>query len=294
MSTEKKHAYLIMAHNNFHQLQVLIDLLDDVRNDIYLHIDKKADFLPDSIQTTHAKLLLIERINVAWGGYSIVQCEMNLLKAAVSNHYQYYHFLSGSDLPLKSQDDIHRFFEENSGKEYIEFDKEAIERKEFYSRIMYWQPLQEYKSGKSGFTLRFFSKIDSILLNIQKRIHYSRKIMYPLYIGSQWVSITDGLANYLIENEKNIQKQFRFTLGSDEVFLHTMAMNSPYHDNVTGNALRAIDWERGNGCSPYTYRKEDIPELLAHPTDFWARKFDERIDPEAIQLVAGYLKGLSV
>ena len=38
----KKHAYLIMAHNNFYVLNKLILLLDDERNDIYIHIDKKV------------------------------------------------------------------------------------------------------------------------------------------------------------------------------------------------------------------------------------------------------------
>ena len=36
-----KHAYLIIAHNNFYILEKLIKLIDDKRNDIYIHIDKK-------------------------------------------------------------------------------------------------------------------------------------------------------------------------------------------------------------------------------------------------------------
>ncbi len=39
---ESKHAYCIIAHNNFNQLQILIDMLDDARNDIFVHIDKKV------------------------------------------------------------------------------------------------------------------------------------------------------------------------------------------------------------------------------------------------------------
>ena len=35
----KKHAYLIMAHNNPYILKKLLNLIDDKRNDIYLHID---------------------------------------------------------------------------------------------------------------------------------------------------------------------------------------------------------------------------------------------------------------
>ena len=39
----KKHAFLIMAHNQFDLLEMLIKLLDDPRNDIYLHIDQKVE-----------------------------------------------------------------------------------------------------------------------------------------------------------------------------------------------------------------------------------------------------------
>lgn len=38
-----KHAYCIMAHGNWQQLQLLVNALDDVRNDIYLHVDRKAE-----------------------------------------------------------------------------------------------------------------------------------------------------------------------------------------------------------------------------------------------------------
>lgn len=36
------HAYCIMAHGNFEQLQKLINLLDDRRNMIFLHVDRKV------------------------------------------------------------------------------------------------------------------------------------------------------------------------------------------------------------------------------------------------------------
>lgn len=36
-----KHAYCILAHNNWEQLQLLLNCIDDDRNDIYLHIDVK-------------------------------------------------------------------------------------------------------------------------------------------------------------------------------------------------------------------------------------------------------------
>lgn len=36
------HAYLIMAYDNFEQLIKLVNALDNERNSIFIHIDKKA------------------------------------------------------------------------------------------------------------------------------------------------------------------------------------------------------------------------------------------------------------
>lgn len=38
----KKHAMLIMAHNQFEILEKLMTQLDHERNDIYIHIDRKS------------------------------------------------------------------------------------------------------------------------------------------------------------------------------------------------------------------------------------------------------------
>jgi hypothetical protein len=43
------------------------------------------------------------------GAYSQVRCELELLEAAVKDYHDYYHLLSGADLPIKSQDQIHKF-----------------------------------------------------------------------------------------------------------------------------------------------------------------------------------------
>lgn len=37
-----KHAYLIIAHSNLKQIHKLLLLLDDPRNDIYIHLDLKS------------------------------------------------------------------------------------------------------------------------------------------------------------------------------------------------------------------------------------------------------------
>lgn len=288
METRQKHAYLIMAHNNFDQLKTLVSLLDDIRNDIYLQVDKKATiFRPESINTKHAGLFFVEPMSVTWGGHSLIACKMRLLKNAAPKHYAYYHIISGLDLPLKSQDEIHAFFQNHFPQNFIEFDQEAMRTRSFVDRTQYYYFFQNI-IGRSNRPLMAPLKIlERISLKTQKILHMKRKEIVPTYKGSNWVSVTDEMAQYILSCEKIIKKQFFFAYCADEGFLHSIAMHSPYRDTIVDDSCRAIDWQRG---FPYTYRKEDVPELLASEKLF-ARKFDCNVDAEAIRLVAEHLSG---
>lgn len=283
--TQMKHAYLLIAHTNFEQLQTLIDLLDDPRNDIYLHIDRKAKNVP-VLTTRFSGLHLIGSINVVWGGHSQIRCEMKLLEAASKGHYRYYHLISGMDLPLKTQDEIHEFFRNNEGKEFMYFDEHDCSTKAFHDRVLYY-----YFFGNLGFNTRKtfghgLRLIDKILVKAQKALHIRRKPLFPLYKGGQWFSITDDMVRYVLSRKEDVKKQFRFTFLADEVFLPSVAMSSPMRDRIVNDDLRAIDWDRG---LPYTFRKEDVPMLLASK-DLWGRKFDQRVDAEAIEMIAAHFQ----
>lgn len=66
-----KHAYLIIAHNNIKILTMLLSAIDDVRNDIFVHVDKKAKGFPfaeikDAVR--RSEITFIDSIDVNWGG----------------------------------------------------------------------------------------------------------------------------------------------------------------------------------------------------------------------------------
>lgn len=67
-----KHAYLIVANNNLSVLRSCIQLLDDIRNDIYILFDKKANVnikaFNDNVKTKHSSLFVTCCISVNWGG----------------------------------------------------------------------------------------------------------------------------------------------------------------------------------------------------------------------------------
>ena len=121
-----KHAYLIIAHNNWEQLQFLLDILNDERNDFFLLIDAKAkDFNKEVfLRDCAAKQIhFAEPISIYWGDYTQILAELSLIKLAVNtDEYDYLHLVSAVDMPLKSQEKIHKFFDDNNGCEFVDYD----------------------------------------------------------------------------------------------------------------------------------------------------------------------------
>lgn len=285
-----KHAYLILAHKNFGQLRKLIELLDHPLNDIYVHVDAKARHFDEADfkdVTRHSRLTFLpERISVNWGGVSIMRSELALLKGATANErYDYYHLLSGMDLPIKTQDRIHEFFDAHKGKEFInlwEFKKSTLTRFRYYTI---------FPEGESRFRTRI---INHIFKGLQMAVGHRINRDVDFHFGSQWFSITDDLARYVVSRENWLEKVFRHTSTCDEIFLPTLVCNSEFRDRlfvatpvksqkeVNFSNMRFIDWTRGESIRhPWTFRSYDEP-LLESVDHLWARKFDENVDAEII------------
>ncbi len=276
----KKHAYLIVAHNEYSILETLLSMLDDKRNDVYLHIDKRANDLFSQISNFKMKnarfYLLEDRINVYWGDISQVEVEILLFETAYNNYkYSYFHLLSGVDLPIKSQNYIHTFFNENEGKEFVGFWNEPSQIRDLNRKVLRYYFFLRYFKDKKHPLHGITSLLRNIILAIQKITGFKRKQTFEFKKGGNWVSITNEFCSYLIFQKRAIMKRFRFTLCPDEIFLHTILWNSPFKDNIFDlentqrGAMRLIDWERGN---PYVWQDNDLNELLASEYLF-ARKF---------------------
>ncbi|MDR3590800.1 MAG: beta-1,6-N-acetylglucosaminyltransferase [Negativicutes bacterium] len=284
---------MIVAHNNFYILEKLIRLIDDERNDIYLHIDEKVKNFPvDRFAKIPAKskIFFVPRVDVNWGGFSLVQAELELLRQAVQGNYDYYHLLSGVDLPIKTQDYIHDFFAANRGKEFIGFSPSFD-----YDRVAKIWLFMEYWKTKNPF-IGFLTKVPrNLFLFSQKACGYDRTKNYQITFkkGPNWFSITDTLAKYVIANENLTEKYFKYNGCSDEHFLQTMVFNSPFKNNIHDiknidkvedenlGCMRHIDWRRGK---PYVFRSKDYDELLQSDRLF-ARKFDVDTDKEIIDKI---------
>lgn len=292
-----RHAFLIIAHNNWWQLKQLIQILDAENHDIYVHIDKKSTtfFEKDFLNlTSKSKVCFFQEYEVFWGGFSQVQVELFLFEKAYQQQYDYYHLISGADLPLKSNQEIDAFFDRNKDKEFILYDEEKLKSDpEISRRTKYYHYLQNYRrryaqKWKNDF-FTFWERV-SLVLQILFHINRVKNLDWTVKYGSQWISITNDLVTELLRQREKITKVFSCTNCADELFVQTVAYNCGFKDRIyfpedgmTENA-RFIDWTRGKNGNPYTLRSQDYQTLKANKNLF-ARKFSETIDKDIIRRI---------
>ena len=289
-----KHAYFILAYNNPSQLKTLISLLDDERNDIYVHIDRDSVNFPMGIfrnLTYKSKLIIAPRISIKWAEYSQVDLQFRMLKLAKKENYRYYHFMTGMDMPLKSQDEIHEFFDQ-SDREFMGIVPKESEYQRRHVRYMY--PLLKLKCYHSVKAVRVLSECG---VTLQKYIGIDRTKKrntenWTLVDGWDWFSITNDFAEYVLKQEDVVKRLFQYAKCPSEMAFQTVLFNSPFRDklfdmsDLQKAAARLIDWKRGR---PYVFRSTDFNELINSPFMF-ARKFDENIDSRIIEMLAAHIR----
>ncbi|HBH6291206.1 TPA: glycosyl transferase, partial [Enterococcus faecium] len=241
-----KICYLILAYNDIGNLKRLVNRLNE--NAVFIiHIDKKTDIEPfieafksyDNVEFLCNK----NRVKIYWGGFSIVQAEINLVKRALQNEkYLKYVLLSGADYPIKDNEYIYNYFKKNSSVEFIRgIDLDQIKHKEFYYKHIDVYQKHDYPRINRNNTTAFkiFRAIINRCLRMIKLPPKIRHHKFDLYHGSQWWALSKECLTELIQMyEQNQQDYLNFKIGMfapDEKFFHTLFFNSSFKNkNVIG------------------------------------------------------------
>ena len=244
-----KHAILLLWHKDIEQLKNLIKLFDEDFK-FYIHIDKKSIITKEEIGRLKNNQQIAEvyqKYRINWGGFNILKAELLLLQEIVrDNSIGYIHFMSGQDYPIKKLDGIKSFFSKNNGKEFIEYIKLPVKKWEHgtYDRFVYYR-LNDWFDYNTHKGYRIIEKF----IAIQKRIGYKRRIpdqFEHLYGGSNWMSITYECAKHITENKRKYRRfynRLKYTFAADEVYFHTVILNSIFANKVEKNNQRCILWD---------------------------------------------------
>jgi len=227
-----KHAYLVIAHNEFGILQMLVSALDSRDNDFYIHYDKKVKNLPSIVSQFSSVHILSERIDVRWGSVSQIKTELLLLEYAETHGtYDYYHIISGVHLPLKPLSEIDSFFESVNGKNVLCDLCKAPEYEETLKMRRYNLFLRNYASKR-----QFLSRVSQFLwksfIAVQRILGIESNKGCIFYKASNWLSLTDEAVKFLLSEKQSILKKYKYSFCGDEFFVPTELMDSPLKDTV--------------------------------------------------------------
>ena len=286
-----RHAWLILTHGSFDILEKQLRFLDSADADFYIHVDAKAEFDPKRFEhiTKQSAVTFIKRRRISWGHCSIMEAELDLLAAAVPGEYDYYHLLSGVDVPIKTREYIEEYFEKTKpGTNFVHVWERDLCR-EHLDRVKYYYPLQRFNIQNR--ILRLGLRRAEVLFE-RPFVDRTKKDPSDWHFvkGAQWFSITNDLAKYVLEHDTWLRRRYKSTFCPDEMFMASLVESSPFRDTLPSdycgddhrNCLRYIDWTRGK---PYTFRTGDYDELISAPKDYlFARKFSSA-DPEIVNLL---------
>lgn len=312
MKEKKLIAYLILAH---HQPEHFFDLVSQLNHEevcFFVHIDKKSDqalFL-SKVQKLKNIHFVQTRINVIWGGFSMVEATLKLMQLALNSPYNFKYFVlrSGVCYPIKSNDYIIQFFQ-NSHQDYID----AREINEQYQKYKYlfeqlylsiaifispqrkWQEYtaycHQYKPIVRSHYWNFYRLIDCkakvlyLLNSCLNIILPSKKIpksIKKFYHGSQWWYLRQETVTLLVQfltdkKNKNVIRFYKFSECSDERVFQTVLKNIENRpcSNVTNiediAVYRTEDTKTGDWCK--VLDEQDFP-AIQQSEKLFARKFD--------------------
>ena len=119
-------------------------------------------------------MFFTKRIKVKWGSISQIKCEYLLFKAAYNKHYDYYHLISGVDMPLVAPQKMHDFFEINKGKEFVNIDNHNEISRVSLERVSLYHFLVSWARSTNKFKRNFFEKFHFRSLRLQRKLNINR------------------------------------------------------------------------------------------------------------------------
>lgn len=268
-----KHAFLIIAHNNFGILQRLISMLDSDNNYFFVHIDKKQKVLPD-IYTQRSKVYMCNnRIDVRWGNVSQIQCELNLLDFAFQHDssFNYYHIVSGTTLPLVSIDDFDNYFIHKPSAVFQHMDTSEYEKD---IKIRRWN-LCTKTFKHQYYYIEFLSQLVWRIANILQRLSRIGRFKSENFIkASNWCSLSNNAVSILLSKKEDILNKYKWTFCGDEFFAPTELSKSLISQNISFR--EDYIYQKFVNANP-KYLSEEEYEAGKKAGFIWGRKFNDSL-----------------
>ena len=281
-----KHAYLIIAHHEFSLLKLLLKALDDPRNDIYIHFDKKSKNIP-LLKCEYSRLFILDKqVDIRWGHVSQIEAEYILFENAYNTKEKYsrYHLISGTHFPLKSQTEIHDFFRVYENEEILNFIyTNSYEVNMKLGRYHFF--LKNY-NNKNIAKKKLFQSLWHVLLKLEYLFKITKTEPKVTVKANNWVSLTPKAVVLIIQEKARILKEFKWTFCGDEYFVpYLLESNKSEYKMLNDKRLLYNEFL---DSSPRILKDTDY-DFLIHSDYLFARKFSES-DLDVVKKILKHIK----
>jgi hypothetical protein len=263
--------FLIHAHKDLDQLNLLVEQLRDPDFLIYVNLDRKSAIDPACIHP--AARLVQKRIDVRWGGFSQVQATLNSLRQVLAEvpAFDKLVFLSAQDFPLLPNDRLKHELARLAGHELLDAMPIRPNGWPVAFRYEYF-----YREGGSR-PERIACALANRMLRACKRRRRMVRGLEP-WGGSSWWALSRPCAAMVLERagrDRRLARFFSTVLCPDEMFFQTLVMNSPFKDRVLGQNFRHIQWPERGARNPKILDEADFDRIAGSCAHF-CRKLDSR------------------
>lgn len=228
-------AYLILCHKDPQHIARLVNKITDDNADAFIHIDVEVDDtqFKQLLDRNEYVYFVKDRIKPYWGGFSAVEATMKLIDLANDTGiYDRYILLQGADYPLKSNNYILNFFENNRDIEFIK-GVETTNSKNYY---LYSKSRMYWFFDKKNFWRKILNRLNRITrLKTRKGYVVVNNEKYNIFWGAaQWALTRECIEyiSYFYKNNINFNRYFKHVFPVDETYFHTIVLNSKFRNKA--------------------------------------------------------------
>ncbi|MDQ3380880.1 MAG: beta-1,6-N-acetylglucosaminyltransferase [Actinomycetota bacterium] len=275
-------AYVVVAHKNPSQVGRLLQQLATDRSTFLVHVDRRAGRAVHAEMRRHAagvpRVHFLARRRCFWAGFGMVGATLDAMAYVVRTGTPADHIvlISGQDYPLRGAEEIETFFGEHQDRSFISA-----------------RPMHDAWKGKGFWRIDMWHRISYNKLHL--RVPWQRRIPGGLapYGGEAWMSLSAAAARHVVDVVRanpRLVRFFKHVLHPDEIFFHTILMNSPLRKSVVNDHLRYIDWNAPGAVDhPATLGSSDF-ETLVRSQSLFGRKFDVTVDATILDLLDEHVR----
>jgi hypothetical protein len=274
-------AYIVSAYKLPEQLVRLVRKLNGEGTHFFIHVDRKT---PDGVYgrmeaplSSLPNVHFLSRHRSYYGGFGHVAATVKGLRELFRRRlpFDYVTLLTGQDYPIVSPQQIDQFFRQHDGQSFIEYF--PLPHAEWthggIDRFSYWHVRLR----------RTYVRVPGRSSDFSGRFPRLR-----LFGGSSYWCLSRECIEYVyrfLQQQRSYERFFRYVDVPEEMFFHTIILNSPLQESVVNDDLRYLQWRNPETAGgPAILGADDFGKIIAS-SKLFARKFDVTQDAEILDMI---------